>query len=98
MADTRFSQSVQTNRSAVDFIDTERLPAAVQQIGNMLPNIIRDVLNLCRRNDLNSIIQLHDELFFRIEAQLDEIEVRCSMPMFLGYLLSEFRLRLQSDY
>jgi hypothetical protein len=33
----------------------------------------------------------------KISSQIDELEMLCAMPMFLGYLFSEHRLREQED-
>ena len=52
----------------------------------MLTHILKDVLSSCKRYDLERLL-MERSIKKMIMFNIDELEKRCDMPMFLGVLM-----------
>ena len=67
-------------------VDVLKLPFVISRLKKMLTHILKDVLNSCKRHDLERLLRERRNQRF-IMHNLDELEKRCDMPMFLGVLM-----------
>ena len=67
-------------------IDVLKLPYVIERYRKMLSHILSDVLNSCKRNELERLLK-ERTIKKMITFNLDELEKRCDMPMFLGVLM-----------
>ena len=67
-------------------VDVLKLPFVISRLKKVLTHILKDVLSYCKRHDLGRLIRERTTQR-KIMFNLDELEKRCDMPMFLGVLM-----------
>ena len=76
-------QVIQKEEFAVDVL---KLPYVIARYQKMLARLLADVLNSCKKYQLDSLLK-ERVIKSIIQFNLDELEKRCDMPMFLGVLM-----------
>ena len=76
-------QVMQKEEFAVDVL---KLPYVIARYQKMLARLLADVLNSCKKYQLDSLLK-ERAIKSIIQFNLDELEKRCDMPMFLGVLM-----------
>ena len=67
-------------------VDVLKLPYVIERYRKMLSHILTDVLNSCKKYELGRLLK-ERTIKKMITFNLDELEKRCDMPMFLGVLM-----------
>ena len=67
-------------------VDVLKLPFIISRLKKVLTHILKDVLSYCKRYDLERLIR-ERTIQKMITYNLDELEKRCDMPMFLGVIM-----------
>ena len=67
-------------------VDVLKLPYVIARYRKMLDKILADVLNSCKKYQLDKLLNQRT-IKKIIQFNLDELEKRCDMPMFLGVLM-----------
>ena len=67
-------------------VDVLKLPYVIERYRKMLSHILNDVLNSCKKYELGRLLK-ERTIKKMITFNLDELEKRCDMPMFLGVLM-----------
>ena len=79
----QIKQVMQKEEFAVDVL---KLPYVIERYRKMLSHILTDVLNSCKKYELGRLLK-ERTIKKMITFNLDELEKRCDMPMFLGVLM-----------
>ena len=79
----QIKQVMQKEEFAVDVL---KLPYVIERYRKMLSHILSDVLNSCKKYELGRLLK-ERTIKKMITFNLDELEKRCDMPMFLGVLM-----------